>query len=626
MNTIKKIILKIITSNIEGELYEDIIIRAIIVNLYTIVGFFSLLFFGLMGIKNHQLYYSLAIFTFLIIDFFVFIIHQKFKNTNFAANFLVISLFILELLLLSSLGKGYTGLFWFFVFPIFTIFVIGRVKGFILSLLLIFIAIVYILFPLKNFTLYNSDIIIRFVFIYLLILTFVFIIDKVREKTFFAFKQSDRKKAEYLEKIIQQREELILQKHELNDKNIELEKLSIIASRTDNSIIVTDINTKVEWVNKGFEKITGYNLEEFQNLCPTLISCSQNVDEIKKCIEEKVTVNYVSKFFDYKNDDIWLQSTITPIFDENNEITKLFIVESDITLLKQKEIEIAEMNIELNLQKKEIISQKDLLQQKNDLISSYINALKQSITYSLQIQKSILPPKHIINEKFENFILLKPKDIVSGDFYWFFENDNYYFFAVVDCTGHGVPGAFMSIIGIRLLNEIVGIEKYSDPAEILNKLHDKFFVALDQQYTLNYDGMDIIIVRAEKNQNLVNKISYAGAKRPLIYFDAFENELVYLKSTRRSIGGIQSEFNVEKFETSEINIPLNSYIYLTTDGFVDQHNDARIRIGTSIFNKIIGDISLKSAKDQFNYLQEFFEIYKENQVQTDDVLVWGIKM
>ncbi|MEA3451442.1 MAG: SpoIIE family protein phosphatase, partial [Bacteroidota bacterium] len=370
----------------------------------------------------------------------------------------------------------------------------------------------------------------------------------------------------------------------------------------------------------------GYSLEEYQAKCANVIVCSGHKDILTKCIEEKVSVDYSNSSVNKYGKTLWVQTSVTPVLDSNNEIKKIIFIESDITQLKKIENEIEESNVKLFKQKEEILSQKDLLQEKNNLILSYNNAVRDSISYSLQIQKSILPPKEIINNKFDNFIIFKPKDIVSGDFYWFYESEKYFFYAIADCTGHGVPGAFMSIIGVRIFNEIVKDKKCFDPARILLKLHDEFFSSLNQKQNFSYEGMDILIVRLDKNSSENMNVSYAGAKRPFIYFDANKKKVFSLKTARRSVGGIQSIYNKEVFEIKNITIPKGSMIYLTSDGFIDQHNDQRKRIGSARLFEIINEIGLKSEAEQFQYFAKYFEKYKENQYQTDDVLIWGIRV
>jgi len=622
----KRVMLKIITSNIDGKLYDEKIRKAIMVNFFSLIGASVIFYFFIEGIVSQRYLYSSIVLAFLLMDIFVFVIHQIKKNTEFASFFIVISFFFLELLLLVYLGTAYTGLFWFYVFPAFSIFIIGRLFGTIISVILIFLGVVYINFPIPGYTIYESDISLRFVITFLVVLAMTFIVDIVRDKIHKALKMSNQYKKEYLKKILQQSKELKIQKNELNLKNIELEKLSIIASETKNSILITDKNLKIEWVNDAFIDSYGYTLEEYQEKCSDIIECSGNKKILTKCIEEKISVDYINSCTNKYGKTLWVQTNVTPILNNNNEINKIIFIESDITQLKKIEQEIEESNTKLYKQKEEIITQKDLLQEKNNLISSYNNAVRDSISYSLKIQKSILPPKKIINEKFNNFIFYKPKDIVSGDFYWFYECEKYCFFAVVDCTGHGVPGAFMSILGIRILNEIVEKNRCTEPSKILEELHEEFFSSLNQRYNLSFEGMDLLVVRLEKSKSENKKVYFAGAKRPFIYYDSKKKKVYSFKTTRKSVGGIISEYNKEEFFTQEVVIPPNSMIYLCSDGFVDQHNDERNRIGTSNLLKIIDKVASEPVKEQYDYFYEYFEEFKQSQYQTDDVLVWGIRI
>ncbi len=141
------------------------------------------------------------------------------------------------------------------------------------------------------------------------------------------------------------------------------------------------------------------------------------------------------------------------------------------------------------------MAQKDELFAKNEIISQKNDAIRQSIEYAKTIQRSILPDLSIINNYFENFLIYEPKDIVSGDFYWYCQSNNFHFYAVVDCTGHGVPGAFMSILASRMLDEIVLLKQITSPAKILYELNNIVVKTLKQENKENNDGLDLIICR-----------------------------------------------------------------------------------------------------------------------------------
>ncbi len=162
----------------------------------------------------------------------------------------------------------------------------------------------------------------------------------------------------------------------------------------------------------------------------------------------------------------------------------------------------------IRTQKNKIEEQRDIL----DLQNQKINA---SIQYAQNIQRAILPVKNQIKNLFESFIIYKPKDIVSGDFYWFAKLKDKAFLAAVDCTGHGVPGAFMSMIGNSLLNEIVLEKKVVEPAKILSLLNEKIVESLRQEETENNDGMDVCFISIDLK---TKEITFSGAKTTFIYF------------------------------------------------------------------------------------------------------------
>ncbi|MCC5813895.1 MAG: AAA family ATPase [Leptospira sp.] len=243
-----------------------------------------------------------------------------------------------------------------------------------------------------------------------------------------------------------------------------------------------------------------------------------------------------------------------------------------------------------------------------------------SINYALNIQVAILPAKQELKSAFKDiFILFLPKDIVSGDFYWFSKTDSgSKFIAAVDCTGHGVPGALMSMIGNTLLNHIVNERNVSDPGEILTMLNNKVRSVLrqDSEDANSTDGMDMCICRIDDE-----KIFFAGAKRPL--YLAYGGDLIEHKGDRYSIGGRQQDDRV--FQTIPIDIPKDKQmtVYLTTDGFVDQPNPDRLKIGSKELRRILQENSEKDCNSQFIKLKEKLDIHSNGEPQRDDITILG---
>ena len=161
---------------------------------------------------------------------------------------------------------------------------------------------------------------------------------------------------------------------------------------------------------------------------------------------------------------------------------------------------------------RKIRSQKNKIEEQRDILDLQNQNINASIQYAQNIQRAILPVQNQISNLFESFIIYRPKDIVSGDFYWFTQINNTAFLAAVDCTGHGVPGAFMSMIGNSHLNEIVIEKQITNPAKILTLLNEKIIVSLRQDETANKDGMDVCFISIDLKSN---EITFSGAKRPL---------------------------------------------------------------------------------------------------------------
>ena len=258
----------------------------------------------------------------------------------------------------------------------------------------------------------------------------------------------------------------------------------------------------------------------------------------------------------------------------------------------------------------------------NKVISEKNKEITDSINYARRIQSAILPQQQIIEKLFPNsFFLYKPKDIVSGDFYWVGEKDNSVFLAVADCTGHGVPGAFMSVIGVNLLNEIINEKGITNPTIVLSELNKSIMKVLQQNQTETNDGMDISLVRINSASN---QVEFAGANRPLYLLK--NGELTEHKSSKFPIGGFNSGKD-KNFETTKLELEKGDTFYLTSDGFADQFGGLKNKkITTKNFKKMLETFATKNLNDQQNQLEEFFNDWKKGYEQTDDVLVVGVRV
>jgi serine phosphatase RsbU (regulator of sigma subunit) len=256
------------------------------------------------------------------------------------------------------------------------------------------------------------------------------------------------------------------------------------------------------------------------------------------------------------------------------------------------------------------VAQKEELAAKNKDITD-------SIQYARRIQVAILPPE----VPFENtFILFKPKDIVSGDFYWLLRKGEQEFMAAVDCTGHGVPGAFMSIIGHNMLNKIVKEYDIVRPADILQLLDKEVSTTLHQQgETITVlDGMDMAIMAYEKARN---RLEYAGAINPIYMIR--DGELIEKKGDRMSIGRTEMR-DVKEFTNHEIEVRPGDTFYMFSDGYADQFGGNRgKKFKVTRMKELILSIQDKSMEEQREVLDSTMERWRGDYEQIDDILIIG---
>jgi len=197
--------------------------------------------------------------------------------------------------------------------------------------------------------------------------------------------------------------------------------------------------------------------------------------------------------------------------------------------------------------------------------------------------------------------------------------------AVADCTGHGVPGAFLSMLGITFLTEIVEREKETDPATILERLDVALRNALRQKYGENSDGMDIGIVRIFPGKNFMRNVEFAGAKRPLLY--SKDQKVQRLKGTPRSIGGfMRTNKTPRPFETQQVELGMGDMLYLSSDGFVDQLSPERKKFSSTRFYALLDSLCAAPCTTQSDELWKAFEAHRQGASFIDDITLIGIRM
>lgn len=263
-------------------------------------------------------------------------------------------------------------------------------------------------------------------------------------------------------------------------------------------------------------------------------------------------------------------------------------------------------------------------QKANIIIAEKNKEITDSITYALRIQHAKLPKKEEIYSAFPNcFVLFKPKDIVSGDFYYFHKNEKSIFIASADCTGHGVPGAFMSMIGSEKLDD--ALAHSTNTSEILSLLNRGIKSSLKQSESdesATRDGMDIALCSLDTDTRIVK---YAGANRPLWIIRNGQTAVEEIKATKKAIGGF-TEDN-QNFDTHEIKLQQGDTFYIFTDGYADQFSgqDGK-KLMSKKFKEILVSIQSKTMQEQEKHLDNFVENWKAGTEQVDDILVIGVRL
>ena len=266
----------------------------------------------------------------------------------------------------------------------------------------------------------------------------------------------------------------------------------------------------------------------------------------------------------------------------------------------------------------------NLLNEKNLQIEIQNKEIKDSIIYAKRIQEAILPKENLIEKNFsESFILYKPKDIVAGDFYWM-EKDtaldkNTIYFAVADCTGHGVPGAMVSVVCHNALNSAVREHHLTEPGKVLDKVTDIVSAQFDDSKNKVKDGMDIAFCSYNTK---TKELFYSGANIPLYIIR--NNEILETKATRQPVG-IQD--NRTAFETHKTVLKENDLLYIFSDGYADQFGGAKgKKFKVKAFRELLLSMKEKTLEEQSRLINSVFENWKGNMEQIDDVCVLGLRV
>ncbi|PLX10386.1 MAG: hypothetical protein C0594_05060 [Marinilabiliales bacterium] len=344
-------------------------------------------------------------------------------------------------------------------------------------------------------------------------------------------------------------------------------------------------------------------------------------EEIKQQAEELQTINDELQF---KNQEI------------NQRNAEIAAQRDNLELLSSG---LEQRNEEISAQRDELLSQRNAIAEQKELLENINSNITDSIAYAHRIQSSALPNIEILSEHFpNNFVFFRPRDVVSGDFYWFDHIEGQTVITAADCTGHGVPGALMSILGMSLLKEIVVREYITHPGVILRRMRKGIIEALNQKKgSADKDGMDMALISINKEENT---LQFAGANNPLyiirnkaqiknpdeLNIRAEKDNFVIIeyKPDKMPVG-IYERMN--KFNTVDIQLESNDMLYMFSDGYVDQfggHNGKKLKYKK--FRNILLSMAPLPCNDQEAILEKELQNWKKDSEQVDDIVLIGIRI
>ncbi|MCF8381404.1 MAG: YfiR/HmsC family protein [Bacteroidales bacterium] len=369
--------------------------------------------------------------------------------------------------------------------------------------------------------------------------------------------------------------------------------------------LMADMSMEIERIKvekKEMERMLGESRQELdQNIARNSELADQIKIQLKEIEKQKLITYFVSVF-------LLLM------------IGMVYVVYVNYRNKKKANIALEEKNALITRQKEEIKQQRDVAEMQRDQIAYQKKHITDSIEYAKRIQAAILPSLELFSDKLDHFVLYKPRDIVSGDFYWVNEMDNRLIIIAADCTGHGVPGAFMSMLGVSLLNEIVNNKGLYHPDEILNALREDIISSLKQVEGGSdvKDGMDMTVCTLDYK---TDTLEFAGANNPLILFQ--DGELIQVKADKMPVA---VHDRMDKFSLHKLKIKKGDTFYTFSDGFVDQFGGPQQKKYLSKnFRELLSGIQDKSMLEQGKLIDAEFENWRTELEQVDDVTIIGVR-
>jgi len=403
-------------------------------------------------------------------------------------------------------------------------------------------------------------------------------------------------------KIKNHTETIRLQNKQLEETNKELERLLLISQTATNAISLFDSNGKLIWVNNAFEELWNLSLAEFiYQVGDSIYEVSDNKDISKiilQAVNDNKTINYTTVKKNSFNNDVWIETKLTPVLDESGYLKYLIAVDTDVTALKL-------LDNKCNIQ---------------------LKGVEQAYISTLRTKSAMLPDENLLNKYFfEHFFIDFPRDEISGDFYWGRIFNNKLFFAVGDCAGHGIQGALLSIQCINLLNETLFENKPTSAAVFLNYLNKRIFHSFTPSNLFDEfnDGVDIAMVIIDLE---TGRLNYAGAFLSLLLVKCSTASKIedVLIADKRSLG-VYIDDN-KTFTDHYRTLLHGDMLYFFTDGFYDQiGGHERKKFMKRRFLNLLTDVAQNSSDHQAEMLIDVFRSWKGKNPQIDDVTVIGLR-
>lgn len=407
---------------------------------------------------------------------------------------------------------------------------------------------------------------------------------------------------------------------------------SVITNAKD-TVVITEadqINAPgpaIIYVNEAFTELTGYTSDEVVGQSPRMLqgpnTDRKELDRLKKAMidEEPCQIEVVN--YHKSGTEYWVEMSVVPVINNKGHCSHFISIERDVTQRKKQEKMLMEFTQNLEDQVQERTEE---LRGAHELLEYHFNQMRDSIVYAERIQRAILPTESQLAGLFNrSFLLFEPRDLVSGDFLWCHKhNEHIKMVAVIDCVGHGVPGAMLSMIGHQLLNQIVKSNDITNPGIILRLLHRELLRILrfQKEEYRHYEGMDASLCLVDERKQMVY---FCGARHDL-YF-AHHGQLKKFKGSKFTIGAAEQTQVDKSLELVEVPYQKGDAFFLTTDGYADQFggpNDKKM-LNRRLKESLSEVLDLPPARQREKLFRNFIK-WKKHTDQTDDMLMVGVTL